>query len=236
MAGSIQQDCRSATEFYTGNDHTVWVGKNFITQNNPTSPVEVITLATPVAVSDVPVDLTITSGLTSQYYKGQRIRFGTAGSYKVIELAADALVGATTLRAKKVLSAIAVADVANEIPMVPYWSVRATSPTVDGETLEIRNAGACDWSNKLMLKRMHNSSLAGAQVRNDPGLLLLKQAVCSLENLAFIRLIKTDGTAWEGNFWAQNWTHSQEVDTDVKVDFQLEGDGAPNEDLEWAVA
>lgn len=235
MAGLNTTDCRGASEHYTGTPHTVWIGAEYVNPDNPVPSTETLTTSGVTAIG-TNVTITLSAATTNKYYKGQRIRFGAAGSYKVVELAADADVGSTTLVAKEVLTEIPDADTAIEIPMVPYWSVRATAPTVEGETLEIRNAGACDWATKVMLKRMHTNSLSGAQVRNDPGLSLLKSAACTTINQVFIRIIKSDDTAWEGNYWVRSWNHPHETDTAVNVEFQLEGDSSPDEDTEYAVA
>lgn len=235
MAGANTTDCFNATEYYLGTRHTVWVGQEYLTPDNPTLPTETLT-TNAVAAVGTNVTITLVAATTVKYYKNQRIRFGTAGSYKVVELAADAEIGATELVAKEVKTEIASGDSAVELPLAPYFSVRATSPTVEGETLEIRNAGACDWSSKLMLKRMHNNSLSGSQTRNDPGFEILKPAACSTINQVFVRVIKADDTAWDGNFWVRSFSHPQETDTQVTVEFQLEGDADPNEDTEYAIA
>lgn len=235
MPGATTTDCRQASEYFLGTTHRVWTGAEYITKLNPTLSTETLTAQSAVTVGTNKT-ITLTTPTVNRYWKGQRIRFGTAGAYKVVELAADYAVGVSALVAKEVLTEIAANDTAVEIPLLPYYSIRVTTPTVDGETKEIRNAGACDWSSKIMLKRMHNTSLSGSLLAEDPGYAHCKDAACSVTDRVFLRVYKADDTVWDGNFWVQSYSNPQETDTEVTVDFQLEGDGPPAEDTEYAIA
>jgi predicted secreted protein len=234
MSGATTTDCLNASEYFLGTRHTVWVGAQFITPENPTLATETLTTSAVAAVG-TNVSIALASATTLRYWKGQRLRFGTPGAYKVVELAANYNIGVTALVAKEVKTAIPSGNTAIEVPLLPYYSVRVTSPQVTGESKEIRNAGACDWSSKIMLKRMHTSSLSGSQTRNDPGFPILKEAACSTTKQVFVRVIKADNTAWDGNFWVTDFSHPQETDTEVSIEFSLEGDSAPDEDLEYAI-
>ncbi len=235
MPGSTTTECTKATSYRTGTRHTLWLGKDKINPDFPVSSTETLTVNGAVTAGQN-VTITLAAALTSKYWKNQRIRFGTAGSYQVIALAADADVGATELVAKDLKLDLADAIAAIEIPMIPVWSVRATAPTITGNSTEVRNAGACDWVSNLMLTRSHNMAVSGNEVLNDPGHAMLEELACSTEDQVFARLVKAYDQAWEGNFWVGNYSNPQEVDTPVTIDYQLIGDAEPRLDKEWAIA
>jgi hypothetical protein len=216
--------CFRAEDFYLGTDTTVWVGSEYLTKDAPTSATETLTISGAVSVDDT--SITVAAGITNPLYEGYPIRFANGS---VVVVSADVAAAETNIPIEAAKSAIPDTTTATIIPVVPYFSAATVDFGTDGESIEIRNLGACDWATNLMTKRTGSLSLSGSEVIDDPALALIRAASRSLTDRAYILIVDPSGLGTSGAFWVKSFSSPKEVDTDVKVSFELVLDGDPTE-------
>jgi hypothetical protein len=214
--------CLDATSYFTGTRAVILVGVAPITPAAPT--IADLTITTSAAAIIGATTLTV-SALTKKLQRGDRLKFGST----VVQLDDPAIVGATTLLIKPALSAIASGATATTQEYVPYMSAATVDFQINGEKVEMRNLGACDWASAAKTKLSATLNFDGNLVArvNDEGGALLRAAAGSTTNRHHIKLIEPDGSMLRGNFWVESLGRKIGVDAAVTQTLNLTLDGAP---------
>ena len=215
--------CKQATDYFTGSGTFVFVSPTLLTRAAPNQTNITITTATP-AVSIGGTTLTVTA-LTRPLKAGMRLKFGSS----VVQVDDDVAISATVIPILPALSAISIASTATIQEWVRYDSFATADLTIDGESIEIRNAGACSWRSQLKTKLMATISLDGnvQSGATDLGRAVLRQAVMSTESRVAIAILEPDGSWFQAKCQVKSLGRTMAVDAAFTQAISLEVDGEP---------
>jgi predicted secreted protein len=214
--------CRGADAYFTGSNTILLIGAALLTREAPNQTNYTLTTATP-AVSIGGTTITLSTALTHEIQRGERLRFGSS----IVQVDETAAIAATTITIKPALSAISIGATCTKQAWKLYESAASIDSSVDSESIEIRNMGACDWVSKLKTKLMATVSIDGNAVAlaADSGRALVREAANStLKRIAF-GIIKPDGSWMQGKAWIKSKADKMAVDTAYTQSVSLEVDG-----------